>query len=143
MHKNSFPYQEKISKSRRKESSLYKHFFKSPKEARPMSYKRLCWAIARCELLVTPCRRCPPSLPRESPVSRKDPHYSNSSRRCRRTAVTLGEAQSYLQGERDHLLFMSRGAGGTKREEGRQELRADLKTLGRNNAFSRDELQPF
>lgn len=41
--------------------------------------------------------------------------------------MTLGEAQSYLQGERDHLLFMSRGAGGTKKGEGRQELKADLK----------------
>lgn len=29
----------------------------------------------------------------------QEPHYSNSSRSSKRTAVTLGEAQSYLQGE--------------------------------------------
>lgn len=62
--------------------------------------------------------------------------------------MTLGEAQSYLQGEKDHLLFVSRKAEQHKEKgelagEGRQKPATDLKILCSNNGFSWDELQPL
>lgn len=74
-----------------------------------MSHKRLCWAIAHCEPWLSPGRHCPPGLPRDSPASTKEPHYSNSSRNSgdfgRSTILSpgwKGPFVVYVQGSRRH-----------------------------------------
>lgn len=82
----------------------------SPAEPRAGGRRRA--VLGRCPEWAAPGEppsHCPPgppggmSRPREAKdktaQSLWEPHYSNSSRSSERTAVTLGEAQSYLQGE--------------------------------------------
>ena len=108
---------------------------------------------------VTPCRHCPPGLPRESPISGKKriKQHEFSRSLIIQTVPEAVRGQRWLWEKHNLISRVNRTIcclcpgkraphkknGGELGGEGRQKPAADLKILCRNNGSSRDEPQPL